>query len=262
VGVRQIMSKIESDATRGVKPLQPIRLSDQVFEGIKELVRNGTLHPGDRVVEQKIASAFGVGQNAVREALIELAHWGFVRRIPNRGTYITKLTQADVEKISQVRLPLERLVIEVIAGRLAKEDLDFGFAAELLSNMETSFSSGDIASFYEYDIQFHRTLWQLAENDYLANLLEQIVVPLFAFSIIVSLDHSARIAWFQDAIGQHRRVIDALKARSLDEALEAIRELVVSSLKQQREMLGQMQTGQPESSSSRQPAGNGPGEPL
>ena len=95
--------------------VKPIRLTDQISEVIKKQIFAGDLEPGDRVVEQKIARDLGVGQNAVREALIELSHLGFVRRVPNIGTFVTKLSRADAEKISQVRIALEGLVVDLVA---------------------------------------------------------------------------------------------------------------------------------------------------
>jgi len=44
----------------------------------------------------------------VREALIELEHWGYVQRIPNRETRVTKLTHDDIVKIFQVRVPWKK----------------------------------------------------------------------------------------------------------------------------------------------------------
>ena len=87
----------------------------------KEQIFNGDLRPGERVVEQKFARQFGVGQNAIREALIELAHLGFVRRVPTKGTYVTKVTPEDAVKIARVRRALEGLAIELILERAHTE---------------------------------------------------------------------------------------------------------------------------------------------
>src|SRR5690348_1535706 len=105
--------------------LKPIRLTDQISDIIKEQIFTGTLRPGDRVVEQKFAKELGVGQNAIREALIALAHSGFVRRIPNVGTYVTEITNAEGRKIARIRGALEGLVIELIVERMQTEKPDF-----------------------------------------------------------------------------------------------------------------------------------------
>lgn len=235
------LDKIAASSTRGPRALQPIRLSDQVRKSIRELILSGALRPGDRVVENRIAKDFHVGQNAVREALIELSHMGFVRRIPHKGTYVTQLSRADAEKIAQVRTPLEVLVVDLLARHLQKEALDLSSADHLLSQMRACAESGDIIAFYEHDIHFHRTLWRLAGNEYLEQLLEQIVVPLFAFFTMVHLNPAGRIGWIRDALARHEGVMAALKTRSPEKAHEAITQLEAISISQQWDILAELQ---------------------
>jgi DNA-binding GntR family transcriptional regulator len=222
-----------------------MRLTDQICQVIKERIFSGQLRPGDRVVEQKLAREFGIGQNAVREALIELAHLGFVRRVPNKGTYITNITVEDARKIARVRGVLEGLVVELISERLKHEELDLQHAEKLLAAMYESLRSDDAVSFYDYDIQFHRILWELAGNEYLCQLLEQIVVPLFAFFIMINLHPASRVQWFMDAVSSHEKVIAALKTRSTDAARQAIGRLMGLSLQQQQDMIHEEESGQP-----------------
>ena len=105
--------------------LRPVRLTDQICRALKQQIFRGDLQPGDRVVEKKIAKQFGTGQNPVREALIELSHQGFVRRLPNRGTYITKIDFEEAKRIARVRTLLEHLMIDLVTRRLESEPLDF-----------------------------------------------------------------------------------------------------------------------------------------
>jgi len=224
-------------ATSRPRTLEPVRLCDQVRDSIRELILDGALRPGDRIVENKLAKEFGVGQNAVREALIELSHMGFVRRIPNKGTYVTQLSQADAEKIAQVRAPLEALVVDLVARRLQSEELDLSSVDHSLSQMKSCAQAGDMIAFYEHDIRFHRTLWHLSGNEYLAQLLELLVVPLFAFFTMIHLNPAGRTDWIRDALARHEGVMEALKTRSLEKAHEAILQLEAISMYQQWDIL-------------------------
>ncbi|MCI0662949.1 MAG: GntR family transcriptional regulator [Acidobacteria bacterium] len=235
------MISVENDGDKKSTVIKPIRLTDQILEAIKEQIFARRLNPGDRVVEQKIAREMGVGQNAVREALIELSHLGFVRRIPNVGTFVTELTQADAEKLSPVRTALETLVIDLLALRLQREDLDLGEAEELLRKMRESAVSRDIVSFFNYDMQFHRLLWRLADNEYLDQLLEQIVVPLFAFFIMLNIHPLDRADLFIESVEYHEKVLGALRSHSPIKAHEAICQLLEISLRQQHEIISEKQ---------------------
>jgi DNA-binding GntR family transcriptional regulator len=206
--------------------LKPIRLTDQVSNAIREQIFSGVLHPGDRIVEQKIARELGVGQNAVREALIELAHNGFVRRNSNRGTYVTRLSREDAEKIGRVRGTLEGLVIDLIYERRKVGPLDLQEAERLIARMRKSVKSADMIAFYEADIQFHRGLWALAGNEYLSQLLEIIVIPLFAFFILLNLHPKGRTEWYLEAVARHENIVKALKLSSPEHAQVKLRELL------------------------------------
>src|ERR671936_391943 len=87
-------------------------IPETVAETLREGIIAGKLKPGERLVEQKLAAQLGIGQPTLREALKELEYQGFVRKVPNRGTYVTRLSQEDFSKILEVRMALEALVIE------------------------------------------------------------------------------------------------------------------------------------------------------
>lgn len=67
--------------------------------------------PGDRLVETRIASALGVAQSSVREALHQLEKEGLVERIPSVGACVTNLTPSEVEQIYALRAELEGFVV-------------------------------------------------------------------------------------------------------------------------------------------------------
>src|SRR5688572_6741931 len=98
------MSTSADDRKRIVNsPLTRVGLKDRVAELIKEAILSGRLQPGERIVEMKVANEVGVATTAVREALFELEAQGFVSRLANRGTFVTKLSEDDVQKILRVR---------------------------------------------------------------------------------------------------------------------------------------------------------------
>jgi DNA-binding GntR family transcriptional regulator len=218
--------------------VKPVSLTDQVSDVIKQLILSGDLKPGDRVVEQKVARQLGVGQNAVREALIELTHMGYVRRVPNIGTFVTQLSRSDAEKISQVRSALETLVVDLVAQRSQSSTLDFSQAQDLLRKMRKAAGRADVAAFYDYDLQFHRILWTLADNEHLSQLLEQIVVPLFAFFLIVK-NPVERADYLLEAVDHHEHVVQALVSHAPQKAHAAICGLMELSLRQQRDIISE-----------------------
>lgn len=218
--------------------IRAVPLTDQVALAIREQILRGQLAPGERLVEQTLAKSLGVGQNVVREALISLAHTGFVKRITNRGTYVTQLSMAEVRKIAEVRRVLESLVCERIHARSLEEDLPFGELDRALQGLRSAANAGDKQQFHEFDLQFHQALWALADNEYLATSLERLVAPLFAFHIVLVIRKDAGSGTLVEAVDAHQRLADALRRKD-HSCAEEIRKLVDLSLSHHQDLVAE-----------------------
>jgi DNA-binding GntR family transcriptional regulator len=188
-------------------PIKPVTLRHRIVEVIRQAITSGALGPGDRVVELQLAKQLGVGNTAVREALFELERAGLVTRIPNKGSFITKMTWEDAQQVFKVRKELESLAVELAMERIATADLDTlqGF----VDGMKTAAETSDFERFYQNDLEFHRTIWRLSQNRYLASILETLVVPLFAFFLI-----RTRMDYRVDLLGsaqRHHQLLDTIR---------------------------------------------------
>lgn len=217
--------------------LKATPLTDQVAAVIKNRILHGELQSGERLVEQQLARSLGVGQNVIREALIALAHLGFVRRVANRGTYVTKLTLRDACKLAEVRAELECLAVRLIGERMLRGSVDWAPFEECLRSMREAAAGNDREKFYECDIQFHRMLWELADNEHLAQSLEQIVVPLFAFFIMLYMRKHGATESFLESVAAHEKVIAILKESGGDAAEAAMRGIVDLAVQHQQGLI-------------------------
>jgi DNA-binding GntR family transcriptional regulator len=202
-------------------PLRRTVLKDRVAELIKEAILSGRLEPGDRIVEMKLANEVGVATTAVREALFELESQGFVTRMTNKGTFVTRLSPEDVEQILRVRNELEGLAVELLERRATADDLTL--LEKLLAEMRAAAEEENLTAFYRCDLEFHRTIWALSGNRYLSKALDITVVPLFAFFIMKTPPNSVRDLLV--SVEQHSEILVALKAgkdsrKSMEAALQ------------------------------------------
>lgn len=216
---------------------KPRTLTQQVATLIRERILSGELPPGERIVEQTLARMLGVGQNVVREALIELAHRGFVRRVTNRGTYVTKLTIAEALKIAEVRGVLEGLAVASVHARLRRGEIQLAPLRDAVAQMRKAAEAGERELFYDYDIAFHEQLWNLADNEFLGQMLEQVVVPLFASFIVLHMRRDGAAATLVEAVEAHERVLNDIEFASSEAAVTAMRELADLSVKHQRGLI-------------------------
>jgi len=205
-----------------LKLIEPISKKNQVVQAIKEAILSGSIKPGDQIVESRIAQQLGSGIPLVREALIELEHHGFVQKTPYKGTTVTKLGPKEIRENFQLRAELEALAVEWAKDNVTPSDLkDLG---KLITRMEQSAEDLDLDQFYQSDLEFHRKLWDLSGNTYLADVLERMVVPLFAFFVMKT--RRDKESYLASAV-MHGKIVEALGSRSASE----LRELMRDSLK-------------------------------
>jgi DNA-binding GntR family transcriptional regulator len=221
-------------------PIKPVTLRHRIVEIIRQAITSGDLSPGDRIVELRLAKQLGVGNTAVREALFELERAGLVTRIPNKGSFITKTTLEDAQQIFRVRKELEGLAVELALEHISTTDLDQ--LQGLVDAMKTAAETSDIERFYQNDLEFHRTLWRLSQNRYLASSLETIVAPLFAFFLI-----RTRMDYRIDLLGsaeRHHQLLDTIRNR------DRVRDRMTASLDASEffwEQAGRARAGSPSS---------------
>src|SRR5437867_12668082 len=115
------MSPVESSVTQGLRRLRSRSLPEEAAQLLRDAVLAGQLKPGERLVEQKLATSLGIGQPTLREALKELEFQGFVRKSPKKGTYVTELTPEDFRQIQEVRMALEEVAIEKAARSMTDD---------------------------------------------------------------------------------------------------------------------------------------------
>jgi DNA-binding GntR family transcriptional regulator len=195
-----------------MKLIEPICKRDQVVSAIKMAILAGEIEPGETIVESKTAQRLGVGIPLVREALIELEHAGYVQRIPYKGTTVTKLKRKDVERVFRLRGELEALAIEWAKENATTKNIQE--LREVIERMKRAAADLDLERFYENDLRFHRKIWEMADNPYLADALERIVAPLFAFFAMKT--SRQRESHIEIAIA-HEKVVEALTRMSVEE---------------------------------------------
>lgn len=199
------------------EPLAVSSLSESAAQVLRDAIVSGNLHPGQRLVELKLASSLGIGQPTLREALKELQHQGYVRKTPNHGTYVTSLTHEDFHQIHEVRLPLESIAFEKAALRITAE------AARELKGIVASLDEAarrlNRVNFHNNDIEFHRKVWRLSGNKYLEAALEGMLFAMFAFVMLKQKQSD-----FRAAVEQHRKMLAGLLTGDPSEASAAFRQ--------------------------------------
>lgn len=164
--------------------IQPVSLTDRVIDALKDSFLRGQFRPGDAIVERDLARQMNVGTPVVREALISLQGQGFVRRVTNTGTYVTRFSSEEVSQLYALRVELETIALQWARARITAEEIDV--LTRMVDAIVAAGESGDKRDFLQKDYAFHRHTWELSGNPFLAETLDRLMAPLFAFVVVAS----------------------------------------------------------------------------
>lgn len=204
--------------------VEPNSLPSQIYAALRRSIFEGHLLPGTQLREQHLATRFGVSQNTVREALIQLLHVGLVQRSPNRATYVTKLSEQEIRERIKVRLPLEVQACLGASDRMTAED--FEQLEQMAERLAHTIRVNNYSGFAAADLEFHRHIWKLAGNNTLYRVLDELTAPLFAFLNIYQHERSVNLA---DVALSHEPILKALRDGDAAQIEEVITQHIATS---------------------------------
>ncbi|MEB2610352.1 GntR family transcriptional regulator [Burkholderia cenocepacia] len=81
--------------------------ADAVAASLRDMIINGELAGGERLVERDLAERFGISRIPMREAIQRLEREGLLDIFRNRGAIVRMLSVSDVQEIYDLRVLLE-----------------------------------------------------------------------------------------------------------------------------------------------------------
>lgn len=191
-------------------------LSNDIVTLIKQKILDGTLNPGDRIVESKLARELGISQTPVREAIRHLSGEGILTIVPNKGSLVKRLSMQDVFEIYSLRAILEGLAIK-LATQLASAqdvaDLERFFAA-----MKAKVDDDSVPSLLADSLQIHNTIIRLANHSRLTSAYSALSFQIARVNRILGQESTKA-----KEVQQHEELIVALKTGDPDFAEKTMR---------------------------------------
>ncbi|MCP4339220.1 MAG: FadR family transcriptional regulator [Desulfobulbaceae bacterium] len=218
-----------------LKPIKPKRISDQVFEQIRELIYKGDFKSGQQIFpERELAISMAVSRTSVRNAINKLVTMGLLEHRQGQGTFVSSpdnrkgnplaaamaTDEATLDDLLEVRMGLECNAAMLAAQRATETDLKAieKSIEEMEQDLETTDKIGTGP-----DTAFHMAITFSTKNPVLIHLMRNFYDFLFV-GIKKNLTHMYmdRKA-LEDVIAHHRTIFEAIQRRSSKEAFEAMR---------------------------------------
>ncbi|MCQ2525616.1 MAG: GntR family transcriptional regulator [Lachnospiraceae bacterium] len=144
-------------------------LRGRVFNRLREDILSGKYEENEELREVAIGEELGVSRTPVREAFRQLELEGLIRIIPNKGAYVTGISEKDVKDIYMIRSRLEGL-----AARWATENITLEQLEEMEENVYLAkFHSekGHLEQLAELDNRFHEVMYEASGSKMLEHQL-------------------------------------------------------------------------------------------
>lgn len=206
--------------------IKPRRMSDEVYEQLRELIISGLLKPGDKLPpERELAEKMGVSRPVVREAISRLVAKGYLENVQGSGTYVCSVAQSCLEEspahdflksgskamlqIVEVRKILETWSAALAAERATQQELNQ--MREYLKEFETSVKKDELA--HTVDANFHLSISYATHNTFLIHLMDSI------YSLIerVTYEIGHKVRWssedYWELYRQHHAIYKAIENR-------------------------------------------------
>ena len=192
-------------------------VNQQIYRYLRHEIVTCAIPPGCLLSEKDVSSRFNVSRQPVCEAFIKLAEAGLVQVLPQRGTFVRKIS---AQRVADGRFIRE--AVEVAVVRRAAQEASATGRAALEHNLQLQRLAAerhDSQAFLGLDDEFHRLIaegincllaWETVENI-------KATMDRVRFLTLSEVSPPERL------IQQHEDIYNALKAHDVEAAESAMR---------------------------------------
>lgn len=183
-------------------------LGQRVVDQLRRAIFSGEYKPGERLVEDRLASDMGVSRVPVREALRVLAAEGLIDIAPRRGATVTALSSIAARDMIEVRATLEGLNARLAARRHSAATV--AALESVLAMGSRATAKRDAQTLNTLNARFHDLLANAGGNAVLAEIMRTLRTRTTSFFAEMSRKR-AKETWEEHA-AIVRAVIDGDEA--------------------------------------------------
>lgn len=197
------------------------QLSEDIAGFVRKRIFEGAYTAGQYVRLDQLAMELGVSVTPVREALFALRAEGLVAQQPRRGFVVLPLTQRDLADVANVQAHVGGELAARAALNISDDQLRE--LHQIQTQLEAAYAADDDERTVRLNHEFHRAVNIAADSAKLAQLMSQIT-RYAPESVFPTIEH-----WPDQAVRDHRRVLDALGRHDGEQARAAMSEHLAAS---------------------------------
>lgn len=206
-------------------------IRDEVYNSLLDWILDGTLRPGEKIVDKDLAGSLGVSRTPVREALRRLEDKDLVESSANRWTRVAEISPREPEMIYPIIWTLETLALGESADQLTERD--FQKMEDANQAMKDAINDNDPMAASEADEIFHNTFIEGSRNSILIKILQDLKVRYRRLEV----NFFEGASYARTSVEEHSDLVSALKQGNVARAQTIIIMNWKKSLERFRQMM-------------------------
>lgn len=198
-------------------------LPEQIAKYILKKIMKGELVPGDKIVEEYVASELNTSRAPVREALYLLQVDDIVERIPRKGTIVKSFTNVEVREYIEVMVGLIQMALDFTKGKWTADHL--AILEQKMEETTEKFVAGELFAYQQKATQLLVYLFEVAANKALSK---------FFFESVYILNVFAQVKWTMETMAFYHprmeKIIQWIKRNEFEKAKELVPDLLLRTL--------------------------------
>ncbi len=196
---------------------------NDIYERMVATILDHRLPPGTKLVEDKLASVFGVSRTRIRPVLVRLANEQIVTLTPNRGATVAQPTQTEAREVFEVRRMIEPILIECFITHASAVDMQA--LKHCIAEEEAARQAGDMRRAIRLSGDFHLQIASASGHQTLGRILRELVSRT-SLILMTYNSNPSQNRTEANACGclEHRALLDAIRLRDSKEAARLMRE--------------------------------------
>ena len=185
-------------------------LRGRVFHKLRDDILSGKYEEHEELKEVAIGEEMGVSRTPVREAFRQLELEGLIQIIPNKGAYVTGITEKDVKDIYIIRSLLEGLCARWATEHITKEQMEEMEENVYLAKFHAE--KGHLEQLADLDNRFHDILYEACNS----KMLEHQLKDFHEYVLRVRKKTLANANRGPKSNEEHEQIMEAIKAKNAD----------------------------------------------
>ena len=190
-------------------------VAQKVAESIAIDILTGTLRPGQRISERVLCDKYALSRTPIREILNQLSSTGLVTLIPNRGAFVTGITERDIDDYFYMKNLLYPQCVKWAIERITAEEMSA--LEETFAFMEFYTATEDLEKMKKINHGFEAIIYNASHNPE----LERTLLRYDFLILYANKDIGYPLNYLPTVLEEHRAIFRACQEKNTDAGAEA-----------------------------------------